>query len=380
MAEQDLYKVLGVEKDASQDEIKKAYRKLSKKYHPDLNHEPGAEEKFKAVNEAYETLGDAQKRAQYDQFGSTGGQQGFGGAGGFGGQDFGGFGGGGGFEDIFSSFFGGGAGGSRRSNPTAPQQGRDLQYEMTLKFEDAIFGKKTTITYNREEQCETCGGSGAKPGTSPVTCSKCHGAGYIQVQTNTPLGRMMSQQVCDVCHGTGKEIKDKCATCGGSGHTEQSHSIKVTVPAGVEEGQQMRLQNQGEAGTNGGPYGDLFIIFRVEPSKDFERDGATIYFKLPIDFVQAALGDEVQVKTVHGDVKLKIPAGTQTGTTFRLRGKGAPRLRGNGNGDERVTVNIETPTHLNKGQKEALKTFAKASGKSVAGNGKSSLFDRLRGV
>ena len=208
------YDVLGVSKDASDQEIKRAYRKLSKKYHPDLNHEPGAEEKFKEVNEAYEILSDPQKKAQYDQFGTTGGQQGFGGGQGFGGFDFGGS-GAGGFEDIFSSFFGGGQ--SRNNN--GPRQGRDLQYEMHLTFEEAIFGKKTEIKYTREENCKTCSGTGAKPGTSPVTCSKCHGRGFIQVQRQTPLGRMMSQQECDVCHGTGKEIKEKCSTCHGSGST-----------------------------------------------------------------------------------------------------------------------------------------------------------------
>ena len=296
------YDVLGVSKDASDQEIKRAYRKLSKKYHPDLNHEPGAEEKFKEVNEAYEILSDPQKKAQYDQFGTTGGQQGFGGGQGFGGFDFGGS-GAGGFEDIFSSFFGGGQ--SRNNN--GPRQGRDLQYEMHLTFEEAIFGKKTEIKYTREENCKTCSGTGAKPGTSPVTCSKCHGRGFIQVQRQTPLGRMMSQQECDVCHGTGKEIKEKCSTCHGSGHVNEQHAIEVTVPAGVEDGNQMRLSGQGEAGVNGGPYGDLYIYFSVAPSDKFKRDGADIYLSLPISFVQAALGDEVEVDTVHGKVKMKIP-------------------------------------------------------------------------
>lgn len=374
MAEKDLYDVLGVSKDASQDDIKHAYRKLSKKYHPDINKEPGAEEKFKDVNEAYETLGDEQKRQQYDHYGSAGPQGGFGGFGGQGGQDFGGFGGGGGFEDIFSQMFGGG---SRRADPTAPRAGRDMQYTMTLKFEEAIFGKKTTIKYDREAECGTCGGTGAKPGTSPVTCHKCGGRGYVDVVQNTPLGRMRSQQTCDVCGGTGKEIKEKCPTCSGSGHVSERHEIKVTVPAGVDDGQQMRLQNQGEAGENNGPYGDLYIIFNVTPSRDFKRDGANIFFDQEISFAQAALGDEIDVKTVHGDVKLKIPAGTQTGTNFRLRGKGAPKLNGNGNGDEHVNVEVVTPKNLNKGQKEALQAFAAASGQKVTGV-KKSVFDKLK--
>lgn len=351
---QNPYETLGVGQDASQDEIKKAYRKLSKKYHPDINHEAGAEQKYKDVQDAYETVGDEQKRQNYDQYGSADGAQGFGS---FGGQGFGGF-GGQDFGDIFSQMFGG----SSRRNPNGPQQGSDLQYRMDLKFEEAIFGKKTTIKYKRDANCKTCDGTGAKPGTSPITCRKCGGAGYVNVVQNTPLGRMQTQAMCDVCHGTGKEITDKCATCGGSGHTQQDHEVKVTVPAGVEDGQQMRLNGQGEAGKNGGPYGDLYVVFSVASSSDFERDGSEIYFKLPISFVQAALGDEVLVKTVHGDVNMKIPAGTQTGTNFRLRGKGAPKLRGNSNGDQHVTVIVQVPKNLNKGQKEALKSFAKASG------------------
>lgn len=372
MAESDPYKVLGVDRDASDAEIKKAYRRLSKKYHPDLNHEPGAEEKFKEVNDAYDILGDPQKKAQYDQFGSTGQQFNGGGTGGFGGANFnGGF--GGGFDDIFNSFFGGGRRTAQQAN--APRQGRDLQYEMHLTFEEAIFGKKTDIEYTREDTCKDCHGTGAKPGTSPVTCSRCGGRGFIQVQRQTPLGQMVSQQECDVCHGTGKEIKEKCPTCGGSGHVRERHAIEVTVPTGVEDGNQMRLSGQGEAGENGGPYGDLYIVFRVAPSKQFKRDGAEIYLDQPISFVQAALGDEIKVPTVHGDVELRIPAGTQTGTTFRLRGKGAPRLRGTGNGDEQVTVRIQTPKKLSKKQKEALRDFAVASGESVASE---SLFERIK--
>ncbi|GAD15896.1 molecular chaperone DnaJ [Lentilactobacillus otakiensis] len=377
MAEKDYYDILGVSKDASDDEIKHAYRKLSKKWHPDINKAPNAEAKFKEINEAYETLSDPQKRANYDQYGSAdgagagfGGGQG-GGFGNFGGGDAGGF----GFDDIFSQFFGGG---QQRTDPSAPQQGRDLQYQMTLEFEEAIFGKKTVIKYNREAQCKTCGGTGAKPGTSPVTCSNCGGRGYVTTETNTPLGRMQSRQVCPVCHGTGKEIKEKCPTCGGSGKTDERHELEVNVPAGIDDGQQMRLQGQGEAGDNGGPYGDLYIVFRVKPSKDFTRDGATIYVNQPITFARAALGGKIKVKTVHGDVELKVPAGTQTGTTFRLKGKGAPRLRGNGNGDERVTVNVVTPKSLNKNQKIALEAFAKASGDNIAGKGGSNFFDKMK--
>ena len=370
----EFYDRLGVSKDASQDEIKKAYRKMSKKYHPDINKEPGAEEKYKEVQEAYETLGDEQKRAAYDQYGAAGANGGFGGGtGGF--DGFNGGAGFGGFEDIFSSFFGGG--GATR-NPNAPRQGDDLQYRVDLTFEEAVFGVEKEVSYNREATCETCSGTGAKPGTSPVTCSRCHGQGVINVDTQTPLGMMRRQVTCDVCHGTGKEIKDPCPTCHGSGHEKKRHKVSVKIPAGVETGQQIRLQGQGEAGFNGGPYGDLFVIIKVLPSKEFERDGSTIYYSMNISFVQAALGDTVEVATVHGKVELTIPAGTQTGKTFRLRGKGAPKLRGGGQGDQHVTVNIVTPTKLNPAQVAALKDFAKAGGDKPVTLKKKGLFDKAK--
>lgn len=368
----EYYDRLGVSKDASQDEIKRAYRKMSKKYHPDINKEPGAEEKYKEVQEAYETLSDDQKRAAYDQYGPDGANAGFGGQGGFGGFDGGaGF---GGFEDIFSSFFGGGA--SR--NPNAPRQGDDLQYRVNLSFEEAVFGAEKEVHYNREATCKTCSGSGAKPGTSPVTCGRCHGQGVINVDTQTPLGVMRRQVTCDVCHGTGQEIKDPCQTCHGTGHEKQSHKVSVKIPAGVETGQQIRLAGQGEAGFNGGSYGDLFVIINVNPSDKFTRDGSTIYYTLNISFVQAALGDTVEVPTVHGNVEMTIPAGTQTGKTFRLKGKGAPRLRGGSQGDQHVTVKIVTPTKLNDAQKEALLAFAKASGDEKIVPQKKGFFNKVK--
>ena len=368
----EYYDRLGVSKDASQDEIKRAYRKMSKKYHPDINKEPGAEEKYKEVQEAYETLSDDQKRAAYDQYGPDGANAGFGGQGGFGGFDGGaGF---GGFEDIFSSFFGGGA----ARNPNAPRQGDDLQYRVNLSFEEAVFGAEKEVHYNREATCKICSGSGAKPGTSPVTCGRCHGQGVINVDTQTPLGVMRRQVTCDVCHGTGQEIKDPCQTCHGTGHEKQSHKVSVKIPAGVETGQQIRLAGQGEAGFNGGPYGDLFVIINVNPSDKFTRDGSTIYYTLNISFVQAALGDTVEVPTVHGNVEMTIPAGTQTGKTFRLKGKGAPRLRGGSQGDQHVTVKIVTPTKLNDAQKEALLAFAKASGDEKIAPQKKGFFNKVK--
>ena len=329
----EYYERLGISKSASQDEIKKAYRKLSKQYHPDINKEAGAEDKYKEIQEAYETLGDEQKRAAYDQYGAAGANGGFGGGGGFGGFDGFSSGGFGGFDDIFSSFFGGGG---AQSNPNAPRQGQDLQYRMKLKFEEAIFGIEKEIKYTRDQACHTCHGNGAKPGTQPVTCSKCGGRGQVQVARDTPLGRVMTTATCDVCHGTGK------------------------------------------AGVNQGPYGDLYVVFDVAASDKFERDGSDIFYDMPLEFVQAALGDEVEVPTVHGNVKLKIPAGTQTGQNFRLRGKGAPKLRGTGNGDQHVIVNIVTPKKLNDAQKEALTAFAKASGQSVSAQKSEGFFDKLK--
>ena len=384
VAKRDLYEVLGVSKDASDADIKRAYRKLSKQYHPDINNEAGAEEKFKEIAEAYEILSDSQKRAAYDQYGhasydpnsgfSGGGFGGFEGFGGFGGQGFSGS-YTGGFEDIFDSFFGGG--GARRGNrANMPRQGADLQYVMDLTFEEAIFGKEEVIHYHRNAECETCHGSGAKPGTDPVTCSKCHGAGVINVERATPFGRMMSQTTCDVCGGTGQEIKEKCETCHGHKHVEETHKVKVKVPAGVENGNQMPLRGQGEAGVNGGPYGDLYVIFRVGKSDTFEREGADIFYELPINFAQAALGDEVDVPTVHGKVKLKVPAGTQSGTVLRLRGIGAPRLRGGGMGDQHVTVRVVTPKHLTDKQREAMQIFAKEAGTHVESEG--NFFDKMK--
>ncbi|MCJ7841825.1 molecular chaperone DnaJ [Lederbergia sp. NSJ-179] len=369
MSKRDYYEVLGVTKDASKDEIKKAYRRLSKKYHPDINKEPGADEKFKEITEAYEVLSDDQKKAQYDQFGHSG-PQGFGGEGFGGGADFG-F---GGFEDIFNTFFGGG--GSRR-DPNAPRQGADLQYTMSLSFEEAAFGKETVIEIPREETCDTCHGSGAKPGTSPETCPHCHGSGQLNVEQNTPFGRIVNRRVCQHCHGTGQIIKEKCSTCGGDGKVKKRKKINVKIPKGVDEGQQMRVAGEGEPGINGGPSGDLYVVFRVKDHEFFERDGDDIYCEMPITFVQAALGDEIEVPTLYGKVKLKIPAGTQTGTKFRLRGKGVPNVRGYGTGDQHVQMKVITPTKLSEQQKQLLRDFAEISG-NTPDEQHESFFDKVR--
>ncbi|MBO0993993.1 molecular chaperone DnaJ [Bacillus sp. SD088] len=370
MSKRDYYDVLGISKDTSKDEIKKAYRRLSKKYHPDINKEPGADEKFKEITEAYEVLSDDQKRAQYDQFGHAG-PQGFGGGGGFSeGSDFG-F---GGFEDIFNTFFGGGGG---RRDPNAPRQGADLQYTMTLSFEEAVFGKETEIEIPREETCETCHGSGAKPGTSPEKCTHCNGTGQLNVEQNTPFGRIVNRRVCQYCQGTGEIIKDKCTTCGGDGKVKKRKKINIKIPKGIDEGQQMRVAGEGEPGTKGGPAGDLYVVFHVKNHEFFERDGDDIYCEMPITYAQAALGDEIEVPTLYGKVKLKIPVGTQTGTTFRLRAKGVPNVRGYGTGDQHVQVKVITPTKLTEQQKQLLRDFAELSG-STPDEQHESFFDKVK--
>ena len=376
----DYYDVLGVSRDASADEIKRAYRKLSKKYHPDINDAEDANEKFKEATEAYETLSNDQKRQQYDQFGHAGAQGGFGGgqgAGGYGGFNAGGFGGGGGFEDIFNTFFGGG---SATRDPNAPVQGDDLQYTMDLEFKEAVFGKEETIHYKRDETCSTCTGSGAKPGTDPQTCSKCRGSGTMTSAQQTAFGTFQTQTTCDQCGGTGKEIKEKCQDCHGAGRRRETHSVKVTIPAGIEDGNQIRLQGQGNAGENDGPYGDLYVVFNVKPSSQFVRRGSEIYYEMPINFVQATLGDDVQIPTVHGNVSLKIPAGTQTGTTFRLKGKGAPRLNGSGTGNQQVKVKVEIPKKLTKEQAEILRQFADVSDIQVKEQADDSFFNKVKDV
>lgn len=371
MSKRDYYEVLGIDKSASKDEIKKAYRKLARKYHPDVNKEAGAADKFKEVKEAYEVLNDDQKRAQYDQFGHAGASgQGFGGFGG-GAQDFGGFG------DIFDMFFGGGG---RRRDPNAPQQGADLQYTMVLDFEEAIFGKETDIRIPKEEQCDTCHGSGAKPGTKPKTCTHCNGSGQLNMEQNTPFGRVVNRRVCHYCDGTGKIIPEKCNTCGGTGRVKEHKKIHISIPAGIDEGQQIRVTGKGEAGINGGPPGDLFVVIQVRDHDFFERDGDHIYCEVPLTFAQAALGDEIEVPTVHGKVMLKIPAGTQTGKIFRLKGKGVPNVRGYGHGDQHIKIKVITPTKLSDRQKELLREFNELGGHQATDEQEDSFFKRFKKV
>ena len=365
MAEKrDYYEVLGIQKGASEDEIKKAYKKLARKYHPDMN--PGdkeAEEKFKEVNEANEVLSDPEKKARYDQFGFAGVDPnygaGAGGAGGFGGGfDFGDLG------DIFGSFFGGGFGGGQRRNPNAPQRGESIRASVSVSFTDAAFGCEKSVTLERSEMCGTCKGNGCAPGTTPEVCPDCHGTGTVQVRRQTPMGVFASNGPCRKCGGTGRLIHQPCPDCRGGGTVRKRKTIQVTIPAGIDHGQTISLRGQGNAGKNGGPAGDLLITVMVQPHDLFRGDGVDVFCEAPITFTQAVLGAELEIPTIDGKVKYSIPEGTQTGTVFRLKGKGIPVLNGRGRGDQYVTVTIETPRNLNKEQKEALRKFSETVGEN----------------
>lgn len=365
MAEKrDYYEVLGLGKNATDAEIKSAYRKLAKKYHPDLN--PGdktAEEKFKEVNEAHDILSDPEKRKRYDQFGFAGVDPNYG-AGQGGGAGFGGFGAGGVdlgdiFGDIFGGGFGGfgGFGGSSRANPNAPRKGHDIQASVILTFEEAAHGCSKKITLNRQQTCPDCNGSGCEAGSSPETCTNCGGRGYVVTQQRTPFGVMQSQQPCPHCGGRGTIIKNPCKTCRGTGKTSARKTLEVKIPAGIDDDQNIALRGQGDAGSNGGPAGDVIVHVTVKRDAVFERDGYDVYVRVPITYSQAVLGAEIEVPTVDGKVAQRIPEGTQSGTKFRLRGQGIQYLNGRGRGDQYVIVEVEIPKKLNRTQREALKAF-----------------------
>ncbi|MGM9575074.1 MAG: molecular chaperone DnaJ [Oscillospiraceae bacterium] len=363
----DYYEVLGVQKGASEDELKKAYRKLAKENHPDLH--PGdknCEARFKEINEAYEVLSDPDKRAKYDQFGHAAfdPNQGFGG-GGFGGfGDFSGF---GGFGDIFGDIFGFGGGGGKSSN--APRKGDNLRANLNIKFEEAAFGVKKDVTVTRIEQCPDCKGSGCAAGTTAEVCPDCKGSGQVKTTQRTPFGMMQSNVQCSKCKGRGKIIHSPCPTCRGIGSIRRQHKVNINVPAGIDDGQTISLRGQGNAGLNGGPAGDLLVTILVQPHARFEREGTSILLDQEISFAKAALGAEIEVPTLDGKVKLTIPEGTQTGTMFRLKGKGVPYLRSTGRGDQFVTVRVVVPKGLNSNQKEALKAFAESLGETVETKG-----------
>ncbi|MCI9609667.1 MAG: molecular chaperone DnaJ [Oscillibacter sp.] len=360
MADQkrDYYEVLGVSKGASDDEIKKAYKKLARKYHPDLNPDnKEAEEKFKEANEAYEILSDKEKRSRYDQFGHAGVDPNFGAGGGFdGGFDFGDLG------DIFGSFFGGGFGGGRRANPNAPQRGESIRMSLILSFEEAAFGCEKAVTVERLESCAACQGSGCAEGTAPEVCPDCRGTGTVQVRRQTPMGVFAASSPCTRCGGKGKIIHQPCKECRGAGSVRKRRTIQASIPAGIDNGQTISIRGQGSAGKNGGPAGDLLITITVRPHEIFRREGTSVLCEASITFAQAALGAELEIPTIDGKVKYDIPEGTQSGTVFRLKGKGIPAINGRGRGDQYVTVRVETPRNLTKEQKEALRKFAEIMG------------------
>ncbi len=354
----DYYEVLGVKKDATADEIKKAFRKLTKENHPDLH--PGdkaCEERFKEANEAYEVLSDEEKRRKYDQYGHAA----FDPNAGFGGGGFGDFSGFGGFGDIFSDIFGG-FGGSTRSNPNAPRRGENVRATANISFEEAAFGCKKEVNIAKVETCPDCKGTGCAPGTTPEICPDCKGTGQVTVNQRTPFGMMQSSSPCSKCHGSGKIIHQPCKSCRGLGSIHRQHKIEVNIPAGIDDGQTISKPGGGNAGVNGGPAGDLLVTVIVRPHPRFERDGTSVLLEQEISYAQAALGSEVEVPTLDGKVKLNIPEGTQPGAVFRLRGKGIPYLRGGGRGDQFVTVNIKVPKNLTSSQKELLRQFAASMG------------------
>ena len=357
----DYYEVLGVSKSATPDEIKKAYRQLAKKYHPDLNPDnKEAEAKFKEANEAYEILSDSDKKEKYDRFGFAGVDPSYGagqGGGGFGG--FGGFDGGMDFDlgDLFGSFFGGFGGGGGRSNPNAPRRGSDIQTNIYISFEEAAKGCKKTVEFQKIEVCDECSGSGAAKGSSPQTCPDCNGRGQINIQQRTPFGTISTSKPCQRCGGKGTFNPNPCSRCKGAGRIRRTVKQEITIPAGIDDGQIFTVRNQGNAGANGGPAGDLRVGVIVKPHPFFERDGYNVWYDVKVSFVQAALGDKLRVPTLDGDVEYILPAGTQPGDIFKLKGRGIPVLNSTRRGDQLIRVNIEVPKNLNDKQKEALMNF-----------------------
>jgi molecular chaperone DnaJ len=362
MAKRDYYEVLGVAKTATDDEIKKAFRKLARQYHPDVNKDrpKEAETKFKEANEAYSVLSDPQKRAAYDQYGHAANDPNFGAGmgGGFGEAGFDGFG------DIFDMFFGGGRSAQRQRN--GPQRGNDLRYDLEIEFEAAAFGKETVVEIPRTETCPTCHGNGAKPGTPIKTCPGCNGTGQVQVTQNTAFGRFVNVRTCERCHGEGKTIETPCNECRGSGRVRKNRKIDVKIPAGVESGSRLRIAGEGEAGSRGGSPGDLYIYIYVKKHPEFERQGDDIYSEVKISMAQAALGATVLVQTLDGKVELKIPEGTQYGTSFRLKGRGITHLRGQGRGDHYVKTKVITPVKLTGEQRELFKKLALSFGEHLS--------------
>ena len=372
----DYYEILGVQKDVSEAGLKKAYRKLAMKYHPDKNKEGNAEEKFKEISEAYAVLSDAEKRSEYDRFGHAGIDGHYSTEDIFRSADFGG-----GLGDIFDMFFGGGGGGRGRRRQ-GPMRGSDLRYDLSITLKDAAFGTKIKINVPRAENCETCGGSGAKKGTSPKTCSTCRGSGQINRAQNTPFGRFMTTATCPACHGKGQMIESPCPACRGTGKTKKVRKISVKVPAGADTGMRLKVRGEGENGSPGAPPGDLYVVIHVKPHDKFERVGDDIVCEIPISFAQATLGATVMVDTLHGKVKMHVPKGTQTHSVFRLKGKGISHMHGYGQGDQHVRVVVKTPTKLTSEQKRLLEEFEKigSGNKSHADKNGKGLFSKVKGA
>ncbi len=374
MAKRDYYEVLGVSRNASEDELKSAFRRLARKYHPDVNGAPDAEEKFKEINEAYGVLSDQEKRAAYDRFGHDA-VKGANGGPGFQTVDFSDF------ADIFGDMFGfGGFGGrGRTTSRTAPRRGGDLQYQVTLSFKEAVFGTEQEIDITKDETCPTCSGSGAKPGTNPRTCPECGGRGEVRQTQQTLLGSMVQVTTCPACGGQGEVISDPCSTCQGSGRVRKTRRKKVTIPAGVDDGTRIRLAGEGQPGNNNGPSGDLYLVIRVRPHKYFRRRNNDILLDLNVNIAQATLGAEVKVPTVDGDVMLKIPPATQPGKIIRMRGKGVPHLRNNSRGDQLVVVNVTIPNRLDEEERQLFERLAEKMDSDVLPQERGFL-DRLKSV
>jgi len=376
----DYYEVLGVQKTASADDIKKAYRSLARKYHPDLHpDDKDAAEKFKEVNEAYEILSDPSKKERYDQFGHAGVDPNYGGGGFSGGAGFNPF---GDMGDIFENLFGGGFGGgfssgSTRSRASAPRRGQDIDTTVTIEFMEACMGVKRDIKINRLEKCTDCNGSGAAAGSTPQTCPECNGTGQVKVAQRTPFGVISSQKVCSKCNGKGKIVSNPCPKCSGNGRVRVSKSLSVDIPAGIDDGQMLRVSGQGDAGVNGGPSGNLNVGIRVKNHPLFEREGFDVHCEIPITYAQAVMGDELVVPTIDGNVKYSISEGTQTGTVFRLKGKGIKKLQRSERGDQYVKVYVEVPKNLDRKQKELLKEF-EASLEDKNYEKKKNFFDKLK--
>jgi molecular chaperone DnaJ len=363
----DYYEVLGVERTASEDDVRRAYRRLARQYHPDVNKDAGAEARFKEVNEAYEVLSDAEKRRTYDRFGHAAA-----GAGGFGaGVGFG-------IDEIFETFFGGV---NRGGNPRRPARGADLRYDLEIAFEEAIFGVTKEIDLPRTVPCGRCRGDGAEPGTQPERCPTCNGAGEIRRVQQSIFGQFVNVTVCDRCRGRGEVITKPCQECGGRGAVQQTRKLSIPIPAGVDDGQQMHLPGEGELGARGGPPGDLYVVIAVAPHETFKRQDTNILYDLSINVAQAALGDEVEVPTIDGTDKLKVPAGAQSGAVLRLRGKGVPRLRAQGRGDQLVRLRVTIPQELTDEQRELFQRLAKSfNGHAPASKQGKGLFDKVKDV